>query len=312
MRTWQGVAAFVLILGASPASGQLVRAFVSISGLDTNPCTRQQPCRSVGTALAAIQNGGEVIPLDTGGYGPFTIDRAAKVIAPAAVHAAVTATSGTAINVQAGPDETVVLRGLYLNSQGATTGILFGMGGVLHVESCVVHGFTTQNLRVARTVASQPAQLFVSNSTFRQTAGVGNGMVLTSSQGSSAIEAAVFRSRFENGNNGIFATGRSSLAAAASVFSGNVTGVRVSANFSVATDVSVVDSRLVNNSDSGLSTALSGTGTVNVRLARNTISGNDRGVRVSASTTVASTQDNTIAGNTTSDVTGTLTTYAPF
>ena len=50
------------------------RAFVSINGLDTNPCSAVQPCRSFNQALTVVQPGGEIVVQDSGGYSTgFTI-----------------------------------------------------------------------------------------------------------------------------------------------------------------------------------------------------------------------------------------------
>jgi hypothetical protein len=45
------------------------RTFVSVSGLDTNPCSPTQPCRTIQQALNAVAAGGDVIMMDTAGFG---------------------------------------------------------------------------------------------------------------------------------------------------------------------------------------------------------------------------------------------------
>src|SRR5262249_17771860 len=87
--------------------------------------------------------GGEVIVLDSAGYGPVTIAKAVSLIAPPGVYAGISVFSGNGIDIQAGSSDTVILRGLTVNNQGSTgSGIRFLSGGTLHVESCVVSGFT--------------------------------------------------------------------------------------------------------------------------------------------------------------------------
>jgi hypothetical protein len=129
----------VLSAGAAEAAQ---RTFVSAgSGSDANPCSRALPCRSFGTAIAQTDQGGEVVVLDSGGYGPVTITKSVALIAPPGVHAAVTATSGNAIDIAAGSTDVVVVRGLYLNGLGGADGIDFTSGQTLHVENCVISGF---------------------------------------------------------------------------------------------------------------------------------------------------------------------------
>jgi hypothetical protein len=127
---------------ATPAIAQPVRTFVSSSGNDTNPCTLSAPCRNFGAAINAVANGGEVVALDSAGYGPVTITKPVSVIAAPGIHAAIAPTTGTAIEVNAAASDVVVLRGLYLNSQGASYGIQFLNGDTLHVERCVINRFT--------------------------------------------------------------------------------------------------------------------------------------------------------------------------
>ncbi len=96
-----------------------------------------QPCRSFATAIGKTADRGEVIVLDSAGYGPFTITQSVSVIAPAGVYAGVTVTSGAGITID-GSAIAVTLRGLSVNGQGGTTGILFAQGAALTVEGCEV------------------------------------------------------------------------------------------------------------------------------------------------------------------------------
>src|SRR5687768_1796839 len=111
------------ILGAgvmATASAQAqapVRTFVSVNGVDNAQCLRTNPCRTFNAAVAAVADEGEVVALDTGGYGPMIINKSVTVHVASGVVAAIAPTTTNAIEVNA-PGETVVLRNLYLNSQG--------------------------------------------------------------------------------------------------------------------------------------------------------------------------------------------------
>ena len=80
------------------------------------------------------------------GYGAVTVSDSVALVAPAGVHAAITAFTGNAITITAGVSDVVVLRGLYLSALGGERGIHFVTGQTLHVESCVVSGFSFQGV----------------------------------------------------------------------------------------------------------------------------------------------------------------------
>ena len=134
---------FVAIL-ASVATAQVQRTFVSGLGDDGNPCSRTAPCRTFGQAISHTIPGGEVIVLDSAGYGPVTITQGVSLIAPPGVHAGISVFSGDGIDINAGASDTIILRGLTVNNQGSFgNGIVFNMGGTLHIENCVVNGFSS-------------------------------------------------------------------------------------------------------------------------------------------------------------------------
>ena len=145
------------------AAAQIQRTFVSTSGSDANPCTRAAPCRNFAAAIANTLDGGEVVALDSGGYGPFAVDKSLTVAGAPGEHVAVTAFAGNAVSVDVGSSDTVVLRNLYLTGLGAERGIEFNAGGSLHVESVVASGFTLLGLAAA----GDGLRLFVVDSVFR-------------------------------------------------------------------------------------------------------------------------------------------------
>src|SRR6187401_2596973 len=73
-----GTAVFARGSGAAPAA-LIQRTFVSTSGSDANPCTRTDPCRNFQAAIANTLAGGEVVALDSGGYGTFTVDKSLTI-----------------------------------------------------------------------------------------------------------------------------------------------------------------------------------------------------------------------------------------
>jgi hypothetical protein len=87
--------------------------------------------------------GGEVIVLDSAGYGTIlNLTGSISIIAPQGVYAGISVFSGDGITINAGASDTVILRGLTVGNEGSTgNGIVFNSGGTLHIEDCVVSGF---------------------------------------------------------------------------------------------------------------------------------------------------------------------------
>jgi hypothetical protein len=131
----------LLVVLSAGAVSAAQRTFVSASGNDANPCSRALPCRSFGTAFGQTDAGGEVVVLESGGYGRVTINQSVAVIAPAGVHATITAHSEVAIHIATASTDVVILRGLYINGLGGTYGIYLTGGKTLHLENSVVSGF---------------------------------------------------------------------------------------------------------------------------------------------------------------------------
>lgn len=134
--------AFLSILISTSAMATAQRTFVASNGNDANPCSLPQPCRTFARAITQTSAGGEVIILDSAGYGVVTITQSVSIIAPAGVYAGISVASGNGITVD-GAGIRVTLRGLTINSQGGAIGVHFVHGASLLVEGCRVSGFTT-------------------------------------------------------------------------------------------------------------------------------------------------------------------------
>jgi hypothetical protein len=145
----------LLIMIAIPASALNQRSFVASNGSDVNPCSRDLPCRNFAAAVMQTLVNGEVVAIDSAGYGPFTITKGVTIVAPMGVHAGISVSTGDGVTVNAGTD-VVILRNLYINSVGpsAVNGITLTSASDLHVESCVVSGFSNNDIRIHPAVDS--------------------------------------------------------------------------------------------------------------------------------------------------------------
>jgi Right handed beta helix region len=115
-----------IALASMPAHAQQ-RVFVSGHGLDTNPCTVTQPCRTFQVAHNTAAANGEIDVLDPAGYGPLTITKGISIQAHG--FGGITAASGDAITVSVATSDPVTLNGLLLDGGG--TG---GLG--IRIQSC--------------------------------------------------------------------------------------------------------------------------------------------------------------------------------
>ena len=294
---------------AAPAAA-IQRTFVSTAGSDANPCTRTAPCRNFAAAMANTLAGGEVVALDSGGYGPFTVDKSLSVIGAPGAHAAVTAFSGDGITVDAGATDVVVLRNLHVTGLGGDNGIRVIEAAAVHVESVTVSGFTNRGLRA--TAAELPMTLIVRDSSFRHN----NGGVVANGTGGQ-LRVQIERTRADlNSLHGFWFVGPAQGSVQGSTAEGNeVMGFRLEENSRVAISDSRSDGnqfgvgtvamipgamldldRVVptNNTGDGV---FAGAGSV-VRVSGSTITGNNVGLHNGAGT-VESYGDNMVPGNTT-------------
>ena len=263
------------------------RIFVSGLGNDANPGTREQPKRTFASALTVTDPGGEVVVLDPAGFASSTllIDKSVSIIVPAGIFGGIRVTSGNAITVAAGPEDTVVLRGLTLNNGGGTNGIEFQSGAALHVENCIISEFT-------RGIDFSPAadgDLLVKDSIVR---GNNRGIHIDSSSGKAI--ASIDRCRMQGNIDGIFAGNNSRVTVRDSVATHNG-----SQGFhAVGTNVEMGITHCVSahNSDGARASSGSSPRAV-IRLAYSTITDNARGLETFETGIIYSLGNNLVHGN---------------
>jgi hypothetical protein len=137
------LAAFVLIMTAAASTqATVLRAFVSSTGADANTatnCAQSAPCKTFNAAIAVVTPGGELIALDTSGYGPITnVNKAITIATIPGVTAFVVVATGTAgFTINGGATDLIVLRNISFNGTGAanTTGVQHN-SGTLVIDHC--------------------------------------------------------------------------------------------------------------------------------------------------------------------------------
>lgn len=234
--------AAALLLGAVCFGAQAAqRTFVASFGNDANPCTIASPCRTFGAAMALTDANGEVIVLDSAGYGPVTINQSVSIIAPDGVYAGVSVFAAqNGITVSGGAK--VVLRGLTVNGQGGNEGIWVLGGTQIHVERCVISNMGDAGIRI-----EGGATINVSDSVIRSNAGRGVDIL------AGAAEVILSDTQvLNNGSHGIFAAaGALTLNRVLSAENGLV-GLEVRPPAAATVHATVRDSIFSGNGDAGL------------------------------------------------------------
>ena len=220
--TFPGSTSSALSQVVNPASLTNQRSFVSSVGDDTNLCKLDSPCRTLTAAMVVTSPGGEIIVLDSAGYGTTTVTKPITITAPTGVYAGISVFSGTGIVVNPGSGK-VTLRGLTLTGLGGTTGIDFQSGAALYVERTIVTGFTGAGLNATLPAAGA---LFIRGSYFREN---GIGASLATGPGVvKPLDATIDRSQFENNGTGLRLTGFSATAAIRnSIFTAGTVGIAI-------------------------------------------------------------------------------------
>jgi hypothetical protein len=152
MRIAIPLTALACSLASVPAHAR-ARVFVASYGNDSNPCTFGSPCKTFQVAVNAVDAGGEVTAIDSAGFGPINITKTVTITSPAGVEAGVVpAAGGDGVDINAGPNDGVVLRGLTMNgSSGGNNGIVFNTGSDLTVIDCVVQDFLFDGIQMKPT-----------------------------------------------------------------------------------------------------------------------------------------------------------------
>jgi hypothetical protein len=292
-------AALVLsLLSATLAHATVQRTFVASTGVDTNTafnCSIVKPCRGFAAAIGATSAKGEVIVLDSAGYGVIPlITQSITITAPTGIYAGISVFSGDGIIINASAIDTVVLRGLTINGQGGANGITITNALVVHVENCVIANMTGIGINQAQGL------LEVKDTIVRNNANIGIYVVgpAVANLDHVRLEANDTGLAAEFGGNAAMqdsiVTGSPNIGVLATIVTSNVTISRSlisSNNFGVYVGgiTTVSDSTITDNNVGVYATGPGGT----ANLKHNTITSNGTGLKV-VSAGIAWADDNLI------------------
>jgi hypothetical protein len=290
--------AFVLASASALTSTQshaVQRTHVSAAfGSDANTatnCTAVAPCRFFQAAMTVTDNNGEVIVLDSGGYGGVTITQSISLTAPAGVYAGISVFPGNnGVTVSTGGGK-VTLRGLTINGQGGSNGIYMTNGGKLSIENCVIANLANDGILVIG-----GANIRITDTVIRDNGG--NGVELVN-----GARATITGSTIGGNITGVLANGTNASTtttvdiADSTIDGNNQKGVFAnSTNATAAVTISVRDSRIV-RSTFGVEADSTAAGVASLSVSNNIISNNDIGIRTFGAGAAAWASGNTVSNN---------------
>lgn len=303
------LAIFALAISFSvAANAQATRTWVSGVGDDVNPCSRTAPCKTFAGAISKTAANGEINALDPAGYGTINITKSLVIDGVNPGMASILAAGTTGVIVNALSTDTVILRNLTINGAGTgVNGIRILSAKAVYIENCVIFNFTGSNANTGRGITDERSTggaLYISNTTVEKN--VQSNLFVGPTLGGPGIVVTVVDSRFlgSTSNSGAAIRGGSKASISNSVFNGNF-AFGLIAEADVAGTSVTIDSCILSNNQTGVAST---TNSPTVRLANNVITGNQTGVN-NISGTIGSTGNNRIDGNSTANVTGSLTAY---
>lgn len=288
-----------VVMTAFDARATASRVFVAAkSGNDANACDSvATPCQTFAGVITQVSAGGEIIVLETGGYGPVTINKAVTINAPDGIIAFVHPPSGDAITINAGATDTVILRGLTLNG-GSGNGITTNTVGQLFVEHCTITGYSFGGLQFT----APGGTLFMNDDDVRE---CGISAVLVQSSGSPA-RADIRDSSFVGNFDGVAAGVGGVVAVMDSVAMDNSnTGFLATSSAGGVADMTLSHVQAVSNGVGLQAFTFNGGGTATLHVSDSVVTQNTTGVAatLTGSTVIGSSPGtNLVAGNTTDGI----------
>ena len=299
-------AALIVALACLPAHAAQ-RAFVSSTGNDANApsgCTPALPCRSFQAAHGAVDAGGEIVALDTAGYGTLTITKSVSILGNPGAIPSISVASGIGVHITTAGVK-VTLRNLNVNGVGGAQGIEMTNGASLTIENCVVSNFAGSGVYVYAT--SSPIKVRIANSTLRgnSTGAYLGGLVNADISSSQFTGNPGFGVYAEQGSSGVTA-----VAVSDSVASGNGTGIF---NWGYLGTARMALIRVTaSNNDTGIYNRSEGIGTAALTVGSSMASSNGTGLlneHLGGTATFESLGNNIVRQNGTAS-TGTITPVA--
>jgi len=296
--------ALFAVVATERAFAQIIvrHTWVASFGNDSSSfCDRIAPCRTFAGALPKTSYGGEIRCVDAANYERVVI-ATAVTIACADSQGGIEFTSNAAIRITAGPDDDVVLRGLFLHklTEYSSNGVEFISGRSLRIENSVIQD-GNPGYGILFNPSSGMPELYVSNSVIASNGdGTTGGGIQIQPTGSAGARVVIDGSQIVNNVVGIRAdangtTGRIDMMVSGSVVSGSSYHGIVALAAAGPVFASVAGTKVANNGVEGLRAVGAN---ARIRVGDSWVTGNGTGVAVANGGKVQSYGDNRINNNT--------------
>ncbi len=291
------------------AGAQATRTWVSGVGDDANPCSRTAPCKTFAGAISKTAPAGEIDVLDPGGFGAVTITKSISIINEGVGEGGILTGAGNGVNVNAGPNDVVTLRGLTfegVNTSG--TGVRFNSGAGLIIDQCKIFEFNGSATPTGSAIDFEPSAAAFLNITDTQI--YNNGIAAAATPAAILIRPlaggsvtggfsrVTITNNFGDGikvDGSVASAGAVTLTISNSLISGNSSmGVQVIGPGPSALNVAVSSSTVSNHSGFGLRAQQAGS---TISIGGNTITGNGTGIATAGGAFMVSFGNNNLGGN---------------
>ncbi len=284
------VAALLVATTFSARAASATAAWVSGQGTDAGGCgSVAAPCRTFqyvhDTVLGTA--GGDVLIHDPANYGSLTITKPLALLNNGVGTAGMSAPAGgTAITINAGPNDIITLRGLTLDGlSSAATGIAFNSGGRIEIQKSVIRNFT----QTGASLTGSAYTYLISDTLISEIPGSGAGLTIRGQSGNtSAVQGFLKNVDVSNVGLGVSISGSNATIENSNM--SNNAGYGVQCDSSAV--VSIINTTILYNS-------LGINAQCNVVLSGNTIQINATGISGSNGGTASTYGDNYINFNAT-------------
>jgi hypothetical protein len=229
------VSLIITALASIPAQAQVVRAFVSGFGSDTNPCTVAQPCRTFQHAHDTVPANGAIEALDPAGYQPLTITKGISIQGHG--YSSIFQTGSAAITISVTTQDPVTLNGLLLDGGGTGSfGIHITSGPSVQILNSVIRHFqygidevntVGSTMLVQDTIASDNLQVGIGIASGKATLNritANNNLYGVATAG---FETTIANSLFSNNKYGLLSDSGSVTFLSKTVISNSTIGINV-------------------------------------------------------------------------------------
>jgi hypothetical protein len=304
-------ATILAVLLYSGAAGAVTRTWVSGSGDDSNPCTRDFPCATFAQAYNLTDAGGEIDVVDGGDFGVLQISKSIIIANDGAGVAAIAPSSSGDVPIGLGlaSTDTVVLRGLTVNGINSTNfGISTTGAGSLLIDHCKIQNFRDNPGLVVAPSGISSMTVWVKDTTFvnNGASSLGSIWIAPGNQQSAMLHLDRVHILNSTGNairaDGTFHGGTIGVELHDVTVDGSSGGSSIVAvaPTSGGPTVTIFADEVTVSHSAGYGARAVG-GTASITLSRSVIQDNNTGIGVSSGGRIFSYRDNRFSGNTAGD-----------